>query len=59
MICLSEAVRNDTLLDVEMRVSRECRRELRVELLERVSSVRPPVCDSDLLLCVIQTFSCV
>lgn len=44
VICLSTTVRNDTLQDVrEQRVSLKCRKQLRVEELEMVSSVYNPV----------------
>ncbi|XP_061189977.1 Golgi apparatus protein 1-like isoform X2 [Saccostrea echinata] len=33
--CLSEHVRNDTLLDEKQRIDRVCRKQLRVEVLER------------------------
>ena len=33
MYCLSSAIRNDTLLEKEHRVSKHCRAQLRVELL--------------------------
>ena len=34
--CLSETVRNDTLMEKEQRIDKHCRRQLRAELLERV-----------------------
>ena len=37
--CLSEHVRNDTLLEKEHRVEHACRRQLKAELLQRVSGV--------------------
>ena len=37
--CLSEIVRNDTLLEEDHRLSRGCRKQLRVELLARVTAI--------------------
>ncbi|CAE1332042.1 GLG1 [Acanthosepion pharaonis] len=37
--CLSEHVRNDTLLEDKHRIDKDCRRQLRVELLQRSESV--------------------
>jgi len=36
VICLSEHVRNDTLLDKPHRINKPCRRQLKFELLQRV-----------------------
>ena len=35
--CLSEHVRNDTLLDKPHRIPKACRNQLKIELLQRVS----------------------
>jgi len=37
VMCLSEHVRNDTLLDKPHRVPKACRNQLKFELLQRVS----------------------
>ncbi|GAB1597551.1 Golgi apparatus protein 1-like [Argonauta hians] len=37
--CLSEHVRNDTLLDEKHRIDKDCRHQLRVELLQRSESL--------------------
>ncbi|CAI9714844.1 Golgi apparatus protein 1 [Octopus vulgaris] len=37
--CLSEHVRNDTLLDEKHRIEKDCRHQLRVELLQRSESL--------------------
>ncbi|ESO98200.1 hypothetical protein LOTGIDRAFT_114272 [Lottia gigantea] len=52
--CLSEHVRNDTLFDKTQRISKKCRKQLRVELLQREESITlDPVlsekCKSDVL----------
>jgi len=36
VICLSEHVRNDTLLDKPHRITKQCRKQLKFELLQRV-----------------------
>ena len=38
--CLSEHVRNDTLKEVKQRIEKPCQRQLKVELLERVSGIK-------------------
>jgi len=38
--CLSEHVRNDTLMDKEQRIDRPCQRQLRAELLSRSESIK-------------------
>ena len=37
IICLSEIVRDDVLREGDMRVEKECRQQLNVEVLRRVS----------------------
>jgi len=37
VICLSEHVRNDTLLERQHRITKPCRKQLKFELLQRVS----------------------
>ncbi|XP_064639932.1 Golgi apparatus protein 1-like isoform X2 [Lineus longissimus] len=37
--CLSENVRNDTLLEEEHRIAKDCRRQLKFELLQRSESI--------------------
>ncbi|XP_012945019.1 Golgi apparatus protein 1 [Aplysia californica] len=38
--CLSEHVRNDTLMEAEHRIDRHCRKQLKAELLERSESIK-------------------
>ena len=50
--CLSETVRNDTLLEREQRLTRPCRKQLRFELFQRSENIRldtglEEACDMD------------